>query len=386
MTRTTLKPTAMPSTPSTTAPAAPVEAEKPKAAEKATPKGASARTSFEAPAAKGTSLQGPLETKGAPVTGAPKGDALGWAAAPNPAIAETANALAKLQQRSPEQQAVLDGITDPKAKALKTLQLDLFNSSNTASALSEYAAGRKAGPVTDEEQRILDMLPEDQRAFATAVLNPTQQNLLAGIKELKADGAVEKALLSQLTNPDEKATLQRQMSLQDTLAQVALIQGYAKRRVKPDAELSEVEQRLVGMLPVELRDAARATLKPDGSTPEGVLAKAAAPLQAELDGLLGAHAQVPTEPTTPGEPTTPTTPGEPQTPGTVPTTPGDFSALVGTDLSDDEKELLKTMEPKDQARYLLQKRMQEKSEIASLLSNLQSMRHQAAMSIIGNIR
>lgn len=60
--------------------------------------------------------------------------------------------------------------------------------------------------------------------------------------------------------------------------------------------------------------------------------------------------------------------------------------IAGTNLSAEEQELLKTMEPKDRARYMLQKRMQEKSEITALLSNLQSMRHQAAMSVIGNIR
>lgn len=60
--------------------------------------------------------------------------------------------------------------------------------------------------------------------------------------------------------------------------------------------------------------------------------------------------------------------------------------VAGTNMSNDERQMLAEMDPKDRNRYLLQKRMQEKAEIASLLSNLQKMRHDAAMAIISNMR
>ena len=59
--------------------------------------------------------------------------------------------------------------------------------------------------------------------------------------------------------------------------------------------------------------------------------------------------------------------------------------VAGTNMSNDERQMLAEMDPKDRNRYLLQKRMQEKAEIASLLSNLQKMRHDAAMAIISNM-
>jgi hypothetical protein len=51
-----------------------------------------------------------------------------------------------------------------------------------------------------------------------------------------------------------------------------------------------------------------------------------------------------------------------------------------------ELDMIAQMDAKDRARYLLQKRIQEKAEMAVLLSQLQSLRHQTAMSIINNIR
>jgi hypothetical protein len=57
--------------------------------------------------------------------------------------------------------------------------------------------------------------------------------------------------------------------------------------------------------------------------------------------------------------------------------------VIGGTLTDDDRALIQLMDPKDRARYLLQKRIQEKAEMAGLLSQL---RHQTAMSIINNIR
>jgi TIR domain len=61
-------------------------------------------------------------------------------------------------------------------------------------------------------------------------------------------------------------------------------------------------------------------------------------------------------------------------------------SFIGGTLSPEEQAMIRLMEPEDQARYLLQKRMQEKAEKAALLSQLQSLRHQTAMSVINNIR
>jgi hypothetical protein len=60
--------------------------------------------------------------------------------------------------------------------------------------------------------------------------------------------------------------------------------------------------------------------------------------------------------------------------------------VIGGTLSPEEKAMIALMDPKDRARYLLQKKMQEKAEMAALLSQLQGLRHQAAMQTINNIR
>ena len=61
-------------------------------------------------------------------------------------------------------------------------------------------------------------------------------------------------------------------------------------------------------------------------------------------------------------------------------------AAAGETLSSDEKAMLALMSPSDRARYVLQERIQEKAETAALLSQLQSLRHDTAMSAIDNIR
>jgi len=60
--------------------------------------------------------------------------------------------------------------------------------------------------------------------------------------------------------------------------------------------------------------------------------------------------------------------------------------VIGGTLTPEEKAMLAYMDPKDRARYLLQKKMQEKAEMAALCSNLQGLRHSCAQQIIGNIR
>jgi hypothetical protein len=49
-------------------------------------------------------------------------------------------------------------------------------------------------------------------------------------------------------------------------------------------------------------------------------------------------------------------------------------------------EALNAMEPKDRARILLQERINNRAEKEIMLSQLQALRHQTAMSIINNIR
>ncbi|MFD4037402.1 tetratricopeptide repeat protein [Streptomyces sp. NPDC058605] len=55
-------------------------------------------------------------------------------------------------------------------------------------------------------------------------------------------------------------------------------------------------------------------------------------------------------------------------------------------LTNDERAMLSLMDRKDRARYLLQRRIDEKREMSVLLSQLQALRHQTAMAVINNIR
>ena len=55
-------------------------------------------------------------------------------------------------------------------------------------------------------------------------------------------------------------------------------------------------------------------------------------------------------------------------------------------LSADEQAMIALMNPPDRARYLLQRQIQEKAELAARLSRLESLRHDAAKSLIDNIR
>jgi hypothetical protein len=60
--------------------------------------------------------------------------------------------------------------------------------------------------------------------------------------------------------------------------------------------------------------------------------------------------------------------------------------VIGGTLTTEEQVMISLMEPKDRARYLLQKKMQEKAEMAALTSQLQGLRHSTAMAVIKNIR
>lgn len=55
-------------------------------------------------------------------------------------------------------------------------------------------------------------------------------------------------------------------------------------------------------------------------------------------------------------------------------------------LTPEERALLALMDPKDRARFLLQKRLAEQAETAAMLSDLEAIRHEAALSVIRNIR
>jgi hypothetical protein len=59
---------------------------------------------------------------------------------------------------------------------------------------------------------------------------------------------------------------------------------------------------------------------------------------------------------------------------------------VGGTLSAGEKAMLNAMSPADRARYALEHRMQSKAEMALLLPQLRSLRHQTEMSVINDIR
>ena len=60
--------------------------------------------------------------------------------------------------------------------------------------------------------------------------------------------------------------------------------------------------------------------------------------------------------------------------------------IVGSELSPEEDALVALLDPDDRARFLLQKRIQQQAETASLLAQVQQLRHETAMSVINNIR
>lgn len=61
-------------------------------------------------------------------------------------------------------------------------------------------------------------------------------------------------------------------------------------------------------------------------------------------------------------------------------------AAADTPLTPEERALLAQLDSSDQKRFLLQQGIQEKAELAALLSDLARLRHETAMSIINNIR
>jgi hypothetical protein len=66
--------------------------------------------------------------------------------------------------------------------------------------------------------------------------------------------------------------------------------------------------------------------------------------------------------------------------------PISLAAAVTPDLSPEEQQMVSLMDPDDRARYILQKRMSDRAQMAALLADIQAKRHEAAMSVINNIR
>ena len=60
--------------------------------------------------------------------------------------------------------------------------------------------------------------------------------------------------------------------------------------------------------------------------------------------------------------------------------------ITDSGLSPEEAAVVAQLDPDDRARFLLQKRLQQRAEIASLLAQLQQLRHETAMSVINSIR
>jgi hypothetical protein len=60
--------------------------------------------------------------------------------------------------------------------------------------------------------------------------------------------------------------------------------------------------------------------------------------------------------------------------------------IVDSGLSPEESAVAAQLDPEDRARFLLQKRMQQQAEIASLLAQIQQLRHQTAMNTINAVR
>jgi hypothetical protein len=113
-----------------------------------------------------------------------------------------------------------------------------------------------------------------------------------------------------------------------------------------------------------------------GATPVAALALSSLILVPELSS--------PGTDTTPPTASTPTPVPAPAS--VVPPIDDQGGQVIGGTLTEDERAMLDLMSPEDRARYLLAKRIDDKAEMAALLSQLQSERHQTAMSVINNIR
>jgi hypothetical protein len=55
-------------------------------------------------------------------------------------------------------------------------------------------------------------------------------------------------------------------------------------------------------------------------------------------------------------------------------------------LSPEEVQMAAYMDPDDRALFLLQRKMEERAELARLVSQVQELRHQTALDVINNIR
>jgi hypothetical protein len=70
----------------------------------------------------------------------------------------------------------------------------------------------------------------------------------------------------------------------------------------------------------------------------------------------------------------------------APAVPIELAAASVPALSAEESALVAQMDPADRARYLLQRQLAERAELAALSSRLIELRHDEAMSVIRNIR
>ena len=67
--------------------------------------------------------------------------------------------------------------------------------------------------------------------------------------------------------------------------------------------------------------------------------------------------------------------------------PGAAAAPIGgSQLSPEEAAIAAQLDPDDRARFLLQKQMQQRAELAALVSQVAELRHQTAMDVINSIR
>lgn len=344
---------------------------------KAAPPPKVTKTAFDATAEAGGGEAIGTPAQGTHIVGGGDTDALFGAASAAPKGPITLKSLQasieKLSSLSPQQLKVVQEQPSEQAQTLTRLQLEGANTAQLTSLLTEYMGNRKSGPITKGEEKMIASLPESLRATTRAGIEPTGDNVVAAVKQLTTLSDDQTKLLSSIKDPAARSNFHQQVLLQGGLAAAQLVEGYAKTRSSrgpADAALTPAEQGMIDALPVAMRSAALAELQPtqrnigraaDELGPTGGLSPirfAMQGMQSQLDGVLSFLR------------------GDAENVGDV----------VGTNLSNDERQMLSEMEPKDANRYLLQKRMQEKSEISALLSNLQNMRHQMAMSIIGNMR
>ncbi|MEV4641128.1 hypothetical protein AB0J80_27680 [Actinoplanes sp. NPDC049548] len=286
---------------------------------------------------------------------------------------------------TPEARAARDRVDESRVVAVQRMARLRDRVEHAAQVTDVVAAAVELVDLLEESGRVHAVSP----VFAAAITACRPQVGAAGARRLIAERyrATERPVPAILWFVDaakagDRAAFDEAFAL---LRELDLPPAGADMRERL-VELVEPQRKIVAMttfLDVELPEAAQIA----GMSPEATRTH-------ELAGLATLAGRAATGTALLERPVT--APLDPPTIGGVVRTGGfdaDFEdpanmpgQVIGGTLSDDERAMIRLMDPKDRARYLLRKRIQEKAEMAVLLSELQSLRHRTALAVIADIR